>query len=79
MPRKLRQLKADYRRLGFREDQRGGKGSDSKWTHLLLPGLTIVLSGQDGDDAEPYQERDLQNAAKRLREVSSAQQGEQHG
>jgi predicted RNase H-like HicB family nuclease len=27
------------------------------------------LSGQDGDDAAPYQERDLQDATKRLREV----------
>jgi predicted RNase H-like HicB family nuclease len=30
MPRKLRRLKADYRRLGFKEDERGGKGSHSK-------------------------------------------------
>ena len=79
MPRKLRQLKADYRRLGFNENERGGKGSHTKWTHALLPGLTIILSGQDGDDAEPYQERDLRNASNRLREVSSAQQGGQHG
>ena len=79
MPRKLRQLKADYRRLGFTEDERGGKGSHCKWTHSLLFGLTIVLSGQDGDDAQPYQERDLQNATRRLREVSSTQQGEHHG
>jgi hypothetical protein len=79
MPRKLRQLKSDYRRLGFKEDARAGKGSHSKWTHSLLPGLTIVLSGQDGDDVAPYQERDLQDATKRLREVSSAQQGGQHG
>jgi hypothetical protein len=79
MPRKLRQLKADYRRLGFNENERGGKGSHSKWTHSLLPELTIVLSGQDGDDAKPYQERELQNASKQLREVSSAQQGGHHG
>ena len=70
MPRKLRQLKADYRKRGFIEDKRGGKGSYSKWTHPLLPGLTIVLSGRDGDDAEPYQERDLQKAVERVRKVS---------
>ncbi|MGH2616114.1 MAG: type II toxin-antitoxin system HicA family toxin [Thermomicrobiales bacterium] len=70
MPRKLRQLKADYRKRGFTEDKRGGKGSHSKRTHPRLPGLTIVLSGHDGDDAEPYQERDLQKAKERLREVS---------
>ncbi|MGH2616166.1 MAG: type II toxin-antitoxin system HicA family toxin [Thermomicrobiales bacterium] len=70
MPRKLRQLKADYRKLGFTEDKRGGKGSHSKWTHPLLPGMTIVLSGRDGDDIEPYQERDWQKAIERLQEVS---------
>jgi hypothetical protein len=70
MPRKLRQLKADYRKLGFAENERGGKGSHSKWTHPLLPGLTILLAGKDGDDADLYQERDLRKAAERLREVS---------
>jgi hypothetical protein len=70
MPRKLRQLKADYRKLGFTEDKSGGKGSHSKWTHPLLSGFTIVLSGRDGDDAAPYQERDLQKARESVREVS---------
>lgn len=63
-------IKADYRKHGFIEQSSGGKGSHSKWIHPLLPGLTIVLSGKDGDDAEPYQERDLRNAIKRLQEVS---------
>jgi hypothetical protein len=71
MPRKLRQLKADSRDFGFEEDTRGGKGSHSKWTHPLLPGLTIVLSGRDSEDAKPYQERDLRNAIRQLQEVSS--------
>ena len=79
MPRKLRELRADYRRLGFTEDKRGGKGSHSKWKHPLLPDLTIVLSGQGGEDAKPYQEQVLLNATKRLREVSSTSQGGQHG
>jgi hypothetical protein len=79
MSRKLRELKADYWGLGFTEDKRGGKGSHGKWTHPLLPGLTIVLSGQDGDDAKPYQELDLRKATERLREVSSTPQGGQHG
>lgn len=70
MPRKVRQLKSDLRRLGFTEDKRGGKGSHSKWTHPSLPGLTITLSGNDGDDAQAYQERELRKATERLREVS---------
>ena len=70
MPRKLRQLKADYRKFGFVENERGGKGSHSKWTHLLLPGFTILLAGKDGDATDPYQERDLRKAIEQLREVS---------
>jgi hypothetical protein len=61
---------ADYRKLGFVEYERGGKGSHGKWTHPLLPGLTILLAGKDGDDAEPYQERDLRKAVERLGAVS---------
>ena len=70
MPRKVRQLKSDLRRLGFVEDKAGGKGSHSKWSHPLLSHLTVTLSGNDGDDAQAYQERDLRKAAERLREVS---------
>jgi hypothetical protein len=70
MPRELRQLKTDYQKHGLTEDMCGGKGSHSKWTHPLLPGLTVVLSGRDGDDAAPYQEGDLRNAIRRLQGVS---------
>jgi hypothetical protein len=70
MPRKVRQLKSDLRKLGFAEDKAGGKGSHSKWRHSLLPCLTLTLSGNDGDDAQAYQERVLQKASERLREVS---------
>jgi predicted RNA binding protein YcfA (HicA-like mRNA interferase family) len=37
------------------------EGSHTKWTHPLVPSLIIVLSGHDGDDAKPYQERDVRN------------------
>ena len=65
MPRKLRQLRADLRRAGFRN--RGGKGSHTNWEHPLLP-YPVGLSGQDGDDAQPYQERDVRAALRDLRE-----------
>lgn len=64
MPRKVRQLKADLRRVGFVE--RKAKGSHTFWTHPLLPGGEITLSGNDGADAQPYQERDIRNALERL-------------
>jgi hypothetical protein len=70
MPRKKRQVKADLRKPGFHEQTRGGKGSDSKWTHPLLPGLTIIVAGYDGEDAKPYDEQSLRNAIKRLGELS---------
>ncbi|MGI8857972.1 MAG: type II toxin-antitoxin system HicA family toxin [Thermomicrobiales bacterium] len=56
MPRKIRQLKADLQRVGC--VMRPGKGSHTVWEHPLLTDK-IVLSGQDGDDAKPYQEKDV--------------------
>jgi predicted RNA binding protein YcfA (HicA-like mRNA interferase family) len=70
LPRKKRQVKQDLRKLGFIENARGGKGSHSKWTHPQLPGLTIVISGHDGDDAKPYDEEALREAIKRLETLS---------
>jgi predicted RNA binding protein YcfA (HicA-like mRNA interferase family) len=54
MPIKVRRLKALLRRSGFR--CRPGKGSHSIWTHPQRPGMRLVLTGADGDDARPYQE-----------------------
>lgn len=63
MPRKLRELKSLLRKAGF--SQRTGKGSHTVWLH---PGLNdaVVLSGNDGDDAKPYQQRDVDLALKKL-------------
>jgi hypothetical protein len=67
MPRKVRQLKADMRNFGFR--RRPGKGSHTKWEHHLLPDLLVIISGNDGDDAKPYQEKEVQDALRKLQEV----------
>jgi predicted RNA binding protein YcfA (HicA-like mRNA interferase family) len=58
MPRKVRQLIADLERAGF--VSRGGKGSHRNFTHPK--GLRITVSGQPGDDAKHYQERDVRRA-----------------
>jgi predicted RNA binding protein YcfA (HicA-like mRNA interferase family) len=63
MPRKIRELKAILRKAGFL--RRAGKGSHSVWRHPQIDG-TIVLSGNDGSDARPYQERQVNDA---IREV----------
>lgn len=58
MSRKVRQLIADLEQAGF--VIRGGKGSHRNFTHPK--GLRVTLSGQPGDDAKPYQERDVRRA-----------------
>jgi predicted RNA binding protein YcfA (HicA-like mRNA interferase family) len=58
MPRKLRQLIADLERAGFAD--RGGKGSHRNFTHAK--GQRVTLSGNPGDDARHYQERDVRRA-----------------
>ena len=63
MPKKLRELKSLLRKAGF--IQRAGKGSHTVWLHSKLSDA-VVLSGSDGDDAKPYQQRDVDLALKRL-------------
>jgi len=66
MPRKIRELKADLRRAGFVVEP--GKGSHTRWRHRRVPGR-ITLSGGDGDDALPYQEKDVRTTLRTLREA----------
>ena len=65
MPKKIRELKAMLRKAGF--SSRPGKGSHTFWTHPALT-IKITLSGSDGDDAQPYQEIDIRNALRSLKE-----------
>ena len=55
MPKKLRELIADLERAGF--VNRGGKGSHRNFIHPR--GLRVTLSGQPGDDAHLYQEKEV--------------------
>jgi len=65
MPRKIRQLVSDLERAGFALIP-GGKGSHRKFRHPKYSGA-VILSGQDGDDAHHYQEKQVRNA---IREVT---------
>ncbi len=69
MPRKVRQLKADLRRVGCREEPGRGKGSHSYWTHPDVPAVRVNLAGNDGDDAKDYQERDVRRALEQVRQA----------
>lgn len=68
MPRKIRQIIKDYRKGGFEIHVEGGKGSHRKIIHTVHRSVTVILSGQDGDDAKFYQERDLREALQKVKD-----------
>ncbi|MCY2964826.1 MAG: type II toxin-antitoxin system HicA family toxin [Planctomycetota bacterium] len=61
MPRRVRDLIRELLMAGFRQIPGGGKGSHRKFTHEQYPGA-LTLSGHDGSDAKPYQERQVRQA-----------------
>jgi hypothetical protein len=71
-------LKADLRREGFDLEPGRGKGSHTVWSHPLYPGH-VTISGQDGDDAAHYQEKQVREAIREVRNARrrQAQQGRQ--
>ena len=58
MPRKIRDLVRDLEQAGFVD--RGGRGSHRNFKHPC--GVRITLCGKMGEDARPYQERDVMKA-----------------
>lgn len=72
MPRKKRQIRADYRAAGFNERQ--GKGDHTVFSHPLVP-KNYAVDGADGKDALRYDERNLAEALAVLEaEVTKRQQ-----
>jgi predicted RNA binding protein YcfA (HicA-like mRNA interferase family) len=61
MPRKIRDLIRDLFDAGFALVPGGGKGSHREFTHEDYEGA-VTLSGQDGDDAKKYQEKQVKSA-----------------
>jgi predicted RNA binding protein YcfA (HicA-like mRNA interferase family) len=55
MARKIRELIRDLEAAGF--VNRGGKGSHRNFEHPN--GGRVTISGKPGDDAKPYQEREV--------------------
>ena len=64
MPKKIRELKSILQKAGF--IRKSGKGSQTKWSHPLITNI-FVISGNDGDDAKPYQEKLVQKALKQIK------------
>ncbi|MBW4555872.1 MAG: type II toxin-antitoxin system HicA family toxin [Trichormus sp. ATA11-4-KO1] len=73
MPKKIRELKSLLLQAGF--TCRPGKGSHTNWYHILLPGR-VTISGKDGNDAKAYQEKDVNNAIKKIEEIKKDQEEE---
>jgi len=71
MPRKVRELKSLLLKAGFVYES--AKGSHTKWSHSLLPGK-LTLSGKDSSDAKLYQEKDVDNALRKLAEIKEKDQ-----
>ncbi len=67
MPKKVRELKQMLRKAGF--VQKPGKGSHTNWVHSLYSGK-VTVSGKDGIDAKPYQEKEVIQA---IQEVNRRQ------
>ena len=64
MPKKIRELLSELKRMGFIE--RGGKGSHRNLMHKK--GLRITISGKLGSDAKKYQERQVEEIIKRTKD-----------
>jgi predicted RNA binding protein YcfA (HicA-like mRNA interferase family) len=58
MPRKIRELIRDLEKAGF--INRGGKGSHRNYEHPQ--GDRVTISGKIGNDAKPYQEKEVKRA-----------------
>jgi predicted RNA binding protein YcfA (HicA-like mRNA interferase family) len=66
MPRKIRQLKASLQKIGAYQISQ--EGSHTKWKHSLVS-TSLVVSGHDGDDAKPYQEKAVQSWLQQVAEA----------
>jgi hypothetical protein len=62
---KLESLSKIYTEPDSIEIPGGGKGAHRKFTHAQYAGA-VTLSGQLGDDAKPYQERQVKRAIERV-------------
>ena len=67
MPNKIRNLVKMLKDAGFKEIRGGGKGAHRKFTHPNFAGA-VTISGKLGDDAKPYQSKQVEQAIERIEE-----------
>lgn len=70
MPRKKREIRRDYRLMGFTE--RIGKGDHTVFSHPLVA-KHYAVDGRDGLDAQRYDEKNLLDARRALDEALKTQ------
>ena len=63
MPRKVRELITDLRHAGFFLDRQSG--SHRQFKHERFRGV-LTVSGGEGGDAKPYQERQVKAAIQKV-------------
>ena len=66
MPRKLRQLRADLKAAGAYIASQ--EGSHQKWKHPKVT-APVELAGNDGKDAKHYQEQQVKQFIRLIREA----------
>jgi predicted RNA binding protein YcfA (HicA-like mRNA interferase family) len=66
MPKKIRELKTMLSKAGFICLTKRGKGSHSIWRHPFYED-DVRLSGKDGKDAKPYQEKSVNKAIQEIK------------
>jgi predicted RNA binding protein YcfA (HicA-like mRNA interferase family) len=64
VPQKIRNLKSILRKAGVLKISQ--EGSHTKWQHPLVPTTMLILSGHDGDDAKPYQEKMVRDLLQKI-------------
>lgn len=67
MPVKIKKLKSELSKAGFYS--RSAKGSHTRWYYQHDPSIFVTLSGNDGNDAKPYQVKEVLDALKRAKEI----------
>lgn len=67
MPKKIRELKSLLKKAGF--VYRTAKGSHTRWCNELLPEDPITISGNDGDDAQKYLEKQINQKLAKLKRI----------
>jgi predicted RNA binding protein YcfA (HicA-like mRNA interferase family) len=71
MPRKIRELKNLLLKAGF--TYKPAKGSHTKWLHPKLS-QSIIIAGQDGSDAKPYLEKQVDAVLEDLKRMEESEE-----